>query len=332
MGSLCVLDRRPRTFTEEELTRLRALADAAVGLLEARRAAGRLRTAVDELDAAHRDRRVAQHSFDAVFDKAPTGMSITDDEGTYLQVNDAFAAALGRRAADLVDHSFMEVTPADSILDDVEAVEAFFARGHGVAVREKVYRHADGSLVPAVVTTSLVRPTLDAPPLLWSTVESLAEQRTAESQLLEAQSAVDAIISIDSDSRITSWNLGAERMLGHRRTQVLGRSLELVLPERLWPAHRAGIARLEGGGEPRMLGGTVRVPARHRDGHELLTELSLSRWERNGRTYYTGILRDVTERHAAEQRAGLVRHAATIANEAMTSPRRPRRSSPRSAG
>ena len=82
--------------------------------------------------------------------------------------------------------------------------------------------------------------------------------------------------------------------------ETVGLSLELIIPERFRKAHRTGIHRVTSGGESRVIGRTVEVAGLRKDGSELPIELSLSRWTHEGHGYYTGIIRDITERKAAE--------------------------------
>jgi adenylate cyclase len=127
----------------------------------------------------------------------------------------------------------------------------------------------------------------------------LSEARDRLGAILD--SATDAIVCADGEGRIVLWNPAAERLLGHPPDEVLGRPLTVIIPERYRPAHEAGLARVGGGGEPRIIGRTVEVAARRRDGGEIPIELALSTWTAGGRRFYAGILRDVSERKAAEE-------------------------------
>ncbi|WP_044156608.1 PAS domain S-box protein, partial [Escherichia coli] len=63
-----------------------------------------------------------------------------------------------------------------------------------------------------------------------------------------------------------------------------------------------GLHRVVGGGKPRLVGRTIELPARHRDGTEFPIELSLSMWQENGATAFGSIVRDIRERRANEER------------------------------
>jgi PAS domain S-box-containing protein len=113
--------------------------------------------------------------------------------------------------------------------------------------------------------------------------------------------AGDAIIGADASGRITHWNHGAERTLGHAASAAIGQPLELIMPERMRSAHARGMARHLATGETRVVGRPVELPALHAEGHEVPVELVLSRVEDQGEIFFVGVLRDLTDRRRAEQ-------------------------------
>jgi PAS domain S-box-containing protein len=117
-----------------------------------------------------------------------------------------------------------------------------------------------------------------------------------------AESATDAIVTVDAAGRVVSWNPAAERLFGWTAAEAVGVSLERVTPPAFRGAHRAGMARVAAGGERRVVGRTVELAGLRRDGEEFPLELSLGAWEMDGRAYFTGVMRDITVRKDAERR------------------------------
>ncbi len=114
--------------------------------------------------------------------------------------------------------------------------------------------------------------------------------------------ALDSIITIDADSRITEFNPAAERTFGHARADVLGRSLpELLIPEALREAHRNGLAHYLATGEGPVLGQRIEVPALHAADGEMLVELAITRIPIAGPPLFTAYLRDITDRKRDEE-------------------------------
>jgi adenylate cyclase len=85
-------------------------------------------------------------------------------------------------------------------------------------------------------------------------------------------------------------------MFGFEREEAIGEPLTLLVPERFRDAHRAGLARVSETGETRIIGTTVHVAGIHKEGREFPIELSLATWITDGDRYYSGIIRDVSER------------------------------------
>jgi adenylate cyclase len=110
------------------------------------------------------------------------------------------------------------------------------------------------------------------------------------------ESVNDAIVSVDDRGRVLLWNPHAEALFGYAASEMLGETLDRIIPERFHESHRQGISRVAGGGEQHVIGATVELAAVRRDGTEFPIELSLARAESDGKTIFTGIIRDVTER------------------------------------
>ena len=116
------------------------------------------------------------------------------------------------------------------------------------------------------------------------------------------ESAIDAIISGDSEGRIRSWNSAATALFGFTEVEVIGEPIELIIPERYRESHQQGIHRVSSGGPTHVIGTTVELSAIRKDGSEFPVELSLATWFLDDKRYYTGIIRDISERKQAEQK------------------------------
>ena len=116
------------------------------------------------------------------------------------------------------------------------------------------------------------------------------------------ESAIDAIISGDAEGLIRSWNSAATALFGFTEAEVIGQPIDLIIPERYQEAHQKGIHRVSSGGPTHVIGKTVELAAVRKDGAELPVELSLATWFLDDERYYTGIIRDISERKQAEQK------------------------------
>jgi PAS domain S-box-containing protein len=122
--------------------------------------------------------------------------------------------------------------------------------------------------------------------------------------------ATDGIVSADAGGDIIQVNRAAEEMFGYPTSELLGRPLTILMPERFHDAHRAGFMRFLTTGEARVIGHTVELAGLRKDGREFPIELSLAASRTADGILFTGIIRDITWRRAAaralaEQRAQL---------------------------
>ncbi len=115
-------------------------------------------------------------------------------------------------------------------------------------------------------------------------------------------SALDCIVTIDHEGRITEFNPAAERTFGYRRDEVVGNHLaDVIIPPSLREKHRRGLARYLATGEARMLGRRIEITAVRSDGSEFPVELAITRIPFDEPPSFTGYLRDITERKQSEQ-------------------------------
>ncbi|MGY4691645.1 EAL domain-containing protein [Salibacterium sp. K-3] len=116
------------------------------------------------------------------------------------------------------------------------------------------------------------------------------------------QSANDAVVTSDQDGTIISWNEAAAGIFGYKKEEVIGRDLTVIIPESYLKEHCAGFERHKNTGKQRVIGSVVELEGLHKDGHTFPVELSLSCQHRGGSIYYTGIIRDISERVKQQER------------------------------
>jgi PAS domain S-box-containing protein len=135
---------------------------------------------------------------------------------------------------------------------------------------------------------------------------ALGEAALKQSEVRKAaivDAALDCIVSIDHEGRITEFNPAAERTFGHNRGDVLGKCLaDVIIPPSLRERHQLGLARHVATGESRVIGERLEMTAIRADGGEFPVELAITRLNRDGRPSFTGYLRDITERKQAEEK------------------------------
>ncbi len=145
---------------------------------------------------------------------------------------------------------------------------------------------------------------------LRASLRRLADQQRAEAELRDRQArmrailenAVDGIITIDRVGQIESFNPAAERMFGYPAVEVIGRNVSLLMPSPDREQHDEYLARYLRTGERRIIGIGREVTARRKDGSAFPVDLSVSEVFDDG-SLFMGIVRDITEKKLAEERA-----------------------------
>ncbi len=121
-----------------------------------------------------------------------------------------------------------------------------------------------------------------------------------------AQTASDAIITVNKESRIVFVNDAVEKIFGYSETELIGADLKILMPDALRTAHDAGMKRYVETNEKHISWAAIELPGKHKDGREIPLELSFGEFMSDGKRYFTGIARDVSERRKADE---ALRHA-----------------------
>lgn len=208
------------------------------------------------------------------------------------------ADALGRPVEELcpsADRSGRELQRSLSVADEQGRVEfeLKLARGDGT-FEARVGISPVRSTIPETAGYCLVAHDVTA---YRRRLRELTDQKRRMRSVVET--AIDAIVIIDNRGLIDSVNRGTERMFGYTREELLGRNVSLLMPEPYASEHDGYIQRYLQTGNARIIGIGRTVQARRKDGSLFPADLAVSAFE-DGRPYFTGILRDASERKTLE--------------------------------
>ena len=118
--------------------------------------------------------------------------------------------------------------------------------------------------------------------------------------------AVDAIIVIDEEGLIQSVNPAAERILGYSPSEVIGKNVSLLMPGAETALHDKYIAAYLRTGKAKIIGMGREVDHRRKDGSVFTADLAVAEWRLGGKRYFTGTIRDITERKKHEDEVQLL--------------------------
>jgi len=244
---------------------------------------------------------------------------ITDDRGRIEWLNEGFTRitgygpdeALGREPG-----SFLHGPDTDP--EAIALVRDRFARGEGFRV-EIVNYAKSGRKYWLAIDAQPIRDEAGALTNFIAIESDVTEQKRGEAALRESEArkgaileaALDCIITMDHEGRVTEFNPAAERTFGYGRAEVLGRPLaDLIIPPAFRGRHREGVALFLATGEGPVIGKRIEVPAMRADGTEFPAELAIAPTRTGAAPAFTAYLRDITERNRTheELRASERRH------------------------
>ncbi len=123
-------------------------------------------------------------------------------------------------------------------------------------------------------------------------------------------SALDAVIMIDSTGSIAHWNPAAERIFGYSGEEIVGQQVHKVLaPPRYHEAASKGHSHFASSGNGAAIGKTLELTALRKDGSEFQIEMSLNSIEQDDGWWAVAVLRDITERKQSEEKLRLLHRA-----------------------
>ena len=132
-------------------------------------------------------------------------------------------------------------------------------------------------------------------------------------------SSLDCIVAMDHEGRVLEFNPAAERTFGYTRVQAVGSELgALIVPEHLRDAHRRGLARYVETRHGTLLDQRVELTAMRSDGSEFPVELTITRIEGAEPPTFTGYIRDISDRRAAERNSAAQYAVARVLADART--------------
>lgn len=255
-------------------------------------------------ESEQRYRTLVETSPDAIVLLAPDGtILLCNLQAALLHGYKECEDLLGKNAFDFVAHEHHK-----QLIRDLGRAGSP-GRRKGVEYLEHTMLRNDGSSFPAELSISAVEGANGAPTAFIAVVRDVTQRKQAEHALHETemrfrsvtQSANDAIIAADNSGNIFSWNKGARIIFGYSEEEILGHPLAILIPQQYQEAHQREMDRVSSGGEAHVIGKTVEMYGKRKDGTEFPLELSLATWGAGADTFYSGFIRDITERKQAQQ-------------------------------
>ena len=253
-------------------------------------------------ESEERLRSFVEFANDAIF--------FVDSSGIIRFWNQKAEQVYGYRTTELVGKPFSLLVPKQAREIHKIWMEKFLSLNDSEIsgkVVEGIGERKDGSEFNAESSTAILR--REGTRYLVVIVRDITERKKAEQRLQESeerfrtisQSSPDAIISADHQGNILSWNKGAKNIFGYDEEEVVGKPVQILLPERFREASSKAMEHLRQTGFSPLAGTTVEKVYLRKDGTEFPVEISRSFWKIGDRTYLSSIIRDISERKRAEE-------------------------------
>ena len=264
----------------------------------------RIRSVLGALIGRLRGNRGADARYQRLFDGVPIALYLSAPDGRILDVNPAMVQLLGHpdKESLLRQNAFDAFLSREDRQSQMELVE----REHVVRDYEVQLRRGDGQVIWVVDQVRAVRGPDGRVLYYQGSLKDITERKRAERELREAKEKLQAIIqasplaivAIDREGRVLSWNTAAERIFGWREHEVLGHPLPIV--QREARPQFATLRQRVFSGE-RLQG--VDIERRHRDGRTLHVNVSAGPiYGANGDIVgIMAVIMDITERKELDE-------------------------------
>jgi PAS domain S-box-containing protein len=260
----------------------------------------------EELRREIAERNRAEQKFRRLVDANIIGIFIVDLGGQIIEANDAFLRMLGYEREDLVSGClrWTDMTPPEWRASDEQHLERIKETGI-LQPFEKEYFRKDGTRVPVLVGVARLeengnQAVVFALDMTEQKREQSARLYSEERYRVVVETASDAVLVIEDKGSIVFANPATATIFGYDPTELMGKSLTLLMSENMRDLHKAGFKRYLASGQRRLNWRGTELTAVRKNGEEFPVEVSFGEITRDGRRMFTGFLRDITKRKQAE--------------------------------
>jgi two-component system, LuxR family, sensor kinase FixL len=254
---------------------------------------------------------LADSLYRAIVNTAVDSIVIIGRTGTIRSVNHATEGLFGYAAEELIGRNVKRLMPEPYAGEHDTYLANYLRTGNKKIIgigREVIGQRKDGSVFPMDLS---VGEACDGDELIFvGIIRDITDRKAAELAQRESElrlrsiidTVPDAIVVIDARGTIQSFSRAAERLFGYDSSEVIGRNVNILMPTPYREAHDDYLCRYLGTGERRIIGiGRVVVGLR-KSGETFPMELQVGEFAFMGSRFFTGFVRDLSERQETERR------------------------------
>jgi len=265
-----------------------------------------------QVEGELQQRAVEHRSLAAIVESSQDAIIGEDLDGTVHSWNKGAERLYGWSAEEMIGRNLALIVP-DELAEELRDIPAKVCQGERVEPYRTVRKRKDGSLVDVSLTVSPVKDEEGRIIGASAIARDITELRHAEDELRRSEeqhrtmvnamldTAADGIITMDENGAVEAINPAALRMFGYSAGEVLGRSINMLMPEPQRTEHDSYVRRHLETQEKRVVGIGREVLGQKKDGSQFPVELSLSEVRISERQMFTGFVRDITDRKRLEE-------------------------------
>ncbi len=252
-------------------------------------------------DARSRLAAIVESSDDAIVGKTLDGI-VTD-------WNRGAEVIFGYRADEIIGQPIATIVPPERLEESADILERI-RNGQRIDHFETQRRRKDGVLIDISVTVSPVYDSKGRLRGASKVARDITHSKRAATELAESEAHLrsvletvpDAMVVIDRKGVMQSFSATAVRLFGYTPEEAIGRNVSLLMPEPYRAQHDGYLHRYADTGEKRVIGTGRVVVGQRKDGTTFPMELSVGESSSCERGFFTGFIRDLSERQEAQQR------------------------------
>ena len=250
----------------------------------------------------------SEEQYRLLFDHNPNPMWVYDPSSlAFLAVNETAVGRYGYTREEFLSMTLRDISCERNVSTNDGPAISSVGRTASTSAQVRHIRK-DSSVVDVELTSRSI--IFDGRAACLALALDVTDRRRSEEALRQSEqrtrlivdTALDAVITMDADGRISAWNAQAERMFGWSREEVAGRRMaDTIIPSIHRAAHQRGLQRFLETGEGPILSRRIEMPALRRDGTEFPVELAISPAKLGSDWTFSAFIRDLTEQKKAAE-------------------------------
>ncbi|MGB4072704.1 PAS domain S-box protein [Pseudomonas sp.] len=253
--------------------------------------------------------RLSQQRFSSAFSTAPQGMALVSLQGDWLEVNDVLCRMLDYSREELLSIDFQHITHPDDLDADLQNIDDLLAGRIDSYQMEKRYLDRQHRIIWVLLSVSLVRDSDNQPVHFVAQIQDFSERIAAEMAIREREdylrtlldNVLDAIITIDQQGYIETFNHAAERIFGYSHLEISGHRVTQLMPEPQRSQRARYLSHYLKTDIQQILGKEIELTALRKNGTPFTVELAISQISHQGERRFIAVIRDIEERKRIEQ-------------------------------